>query len=546
MGVINLPRPVDRAGTLKAIEKRRCEMSLAAFVRAAWPVIEPGQSYVHGWHIDFICAHLEAITDGMLNDDGTFYNRLLVNVPPGTMKSLLIGVFWPAWEWGPRNMPHMRYVCASHSLDLAIRDSLRMRRLVTDSWYQDHWGDRVKLTGDQNAKAKFETTATGFRQACAFTGITGYRGDRVIVDDPHSVDDANSDAKRETVTTLFKEAVTSRLNNPDQSAIVVVMQRLHEGDVSGVILDNNMGYDHIMLPMRYDPHRACVTSLGYEDPREDDGELLFIDRFPEHVVDRDEAAMGPYATAGQYAQSPEPRGGGIVKDSWWKLWDKPEYPGIEYIVASLDTAYTTKSENDPSALTIWGVFSASGDQASTRMVDRYGRTIESASAVQSEALGATAKVMMMYAWQDKLEIGALVVKVEEICTRMKVDLLLIENKAAGHSVAQEIRRVFNSAGFAVQMYDPKTLDKVARLYSIQHIFSEGMVYAPNKDWAEMVIRQTSSFPRGAHDDLVDTVSMGLKHLRDVGMLTRAPERMAEIEDSRVFHGNNQHAPLYNA
>ena len=546
MGLIKLSRPVDRAGTLKAIEKRKCEMSLAEFVKAAWHIIEPGQPYVHGWHIDFICAHLEAVTDGVLKDDGTFYNRLLVNIPPGTMKSLLIGVFWPAWEWGPKNMPHMRYVCASHSLDLAIRDSLRMRRLVTDSWYQDHWGDRVKITGDQNAKAKFETTATGFRQACAFTGITGYRGDRVIVDDPHSVDDANSDAKRETVTNLFKEAVTSRLNNPDRSAIVVVMQRLHEADVSGVILDNDMGYDHIMLPMRYDPHRACVTELGYADPREIDGELLFIDRFPEHVVDRDEAAMGPYATAGQYAQSPEPRGGGIIKDSWWKLWDKPEYPGIEYIVASLDTAYTTKSENDPSALTIWGVFSASGEQASTRMVDRYGRTIDGATAVQSEALGATSKVMLMYAWQDKLEIGDLVVKVESICTRMKVDLLLIENKAAGHSVAQELRRVFNSASFAVQMYDPKTLDKVARLYSIQHIFSEGMVYAPNKDWAEMVIRQTSSFPRGAHDDLVDTVSMGLKHLRDVGMLTRAPERMAEIEDSKVFHGNSQNLPLYNA
>ena len=545
MGLIKLDRPFDKVGTIKAIEKRKCEMSLAEFVKRAWHVIEPGQSYIHGWHIDFICAHLEAITDGVLNDDGTFYNRLLVNVPPGTMKSLLIGVFWPSWEWGPRGKPHMRYVCASHSLDLAIRDSLRMRRLVTSEWYQGHWGDVVKITGDQNAKAKFETTATGYRQACAFSGVTGHRGDRVLVDDPHSVDDANSDAKRDSATALFKEAITSRLNNPDESAIVVVMQRLHEQDVSGIILENDMGYDHIMLPMRFDPSRACVTRLGYADPREADGELLFEDRFPQHVVDRDEAAMGPYATAGQYAQSPEPRGGGIVKDSWWKLWDRNEYPGIEYIVASLDTAYTTKAENDPSALTIWGVFSAPGETSTTRSVDRYGRTIEIATSYQSEALGATSKVMMMYAWQGKLTIGDLVVKVEEICTRMRVDLLLIENKAAGHSVAQEIRRVFNSASFAVQMYDPKTLDKVARLYSIQHLFSEGMIYAPNKDWAEMVIRQVSSFPRGKHDDLVDTVSMGLKHLRDVGMLTRAPERLAEIEDSKVFHGNNSSAPLYN-
>ena len=185
MGKIDLPVAIDPSSLLSVINKKRCEMSLAAFVRMAWHIIEPGQPYIHGWHIDFICSHLEAITDGVtFEEDGSFYNRLLVNVPPGTMKSLLIGVFWPAWEWGPRNMPHMRYVCASHSQDLAIRDSLRMRRLVKSEWYQGLWGDRVKLTSDQDAKAKFETTATGFRQACAFEGITGYRGDRVIIDDP--------------------------------------------------------------------------------------------------------------------------------------------------------------------------------------------------------------------------------------------------------------------------------------------------------------------------------------------------------------------------
>ena len=538
MARINLPTPVNVAAQKKAIEKRRCEISLAEFVRCAWHVIEPGQPYVHGWHIDFICAHLEAITDGVLIADDKFYNRLLVNVPPGTMKSLLIGVFWPAWEWGPRNMPHMRYVCASHSQDLAIRDSLRMRRLVQDEWYQGHWGDRVTLTGDQNAKGKFETTATGFRQACAFEGITGYRGDRVIIDDPHSVDGANSDAKRETVTSLFKEAVTSRLNNPDRSAIVVVMQRLHEADVSGVILESDMGYDHIMLPMRYDPLRAHPTMIGYEDPREEQGELLFPERFPEAVVDRDEAAMGPYATAGQYAQQPEPRGGGIIKDFWWKLWDKPEYPGIEYIVASLDTAYTTKAENDFSALTVWGVFSGSaGAQHATRSVDRYGRTIDITTSYDSHALGSSPKAILMYAMQKKLEVHELVEEVARICKRMRVDCLLIENKAAGHSVAQELRRLFGTEDFQVRMFDPKTLDKTARLYSVQHIFSEGMVYAPEKDWAEMVIRQTSSFPKGKNDDLVDTVSMSLRHLRDMGMLTRSQEILDEIERGKEFDGS---------
>ena len=546
MGKIDLPVAVDPKHLLRAIEKRRCELSLAEFIKAAWHVVEPGQPYVHGWHIDFICAHLEAITNGEVMDDGTFYNRLLVNVPPGTMKSLIINVFWPSWEWGPRNMPHMRYVCAAHSQELALRDSVKMRRLVKSEWYQMHWGDRVQLMSDQDAKGKFETTATGSRQATAFEGITGYRGDRVIIDDPHSVDGANSDAKRNTVTQLFKEAVTSRLNNPDRSAIVVVMQRLHEDDVSGVILSNSMGYDHIMLPMRYDPARAFATKLGYADPREEDGELLFPDRFPLEVVERDERAMGPYATAGQYQQQPEPRGGGIIKDHWWQLWEKREYPPIEYVVAALDTAYTTKAENDFSALTIWGVFAGSSDSKATRTTDRYGRTVELNVSYQSEALGAVPKVMLMYAWQKKLELHELAEQVAQTCSRMRVDRLLIENKAAGHSVAQEIRRLFGNEDFVVQMYDPKTLDKTARLYSIQHIFAEGMVFAPDKDWAEQVIRQCSVFPKGKNDDLVDTVSMSLNHLRNVGMLTRAQERMAELEQAQKFEGNSGAAPLYNS
>jgi hypothetical protein len=309
--VLNLDgQIIDIDRQLMEISRAECEDELAMFVRQAWHVIEPGQPYIHGWHIDFVCEHLEAITRGDELDSGQLYNRLLINVPPGTMKSLLVGVFWPAWEWGPQNLPHHRFVCASHSLDLSIRDGLRMRRLVTSEWYQERWGDRVTLTGDQNQKTKFENTATGFRQAAASGSITGARGDRVVIDDPHSVDGANSDAMRETTVQWFKEAVPTRLNNPDRSAIVVVMQRLHQGDVSGVILDEQLGYDHIMLPMEYDPTRAAPTLLGLEDPRTEDRELLFPERFSAAVVARDSKVMGPYATAGQFQQQPAPRGGG--------------------------------------------------------------------------------------------------------------------------------------------------------------------------------------------------------------------------------------------
>lgn len=541
--IVKLPFAIDVAAQLKAIEKRQCELSLVEFIKAAWHIVEPSKDYTHNWHVDFIAEHLTAITNEVVLEDGTYYNRLLANVPPGTMKSLLTNVFWPAWEWGPQDMPYMRYVCASHAQPLAIRDGIKMRRLITSEWYQKHWGDRVQLTRDQNQTTKFETTATGFRQACSFKGLTGVRAHRVVIDDPHSVDSAQSDAERASDVGTFLEAVPTRLDDPIKSAIVVIMQRLHEGDISGVILDQNLGYDHIMLPMRYEASRSFPTKLGYEDPREEDGELLFPQRFPEHVVDRDEAVMGPYATAGQFQQIPAPRGGGIIKPNWWKLWDQPVYPPIEYVVLSLDTAYTEKAENDPSALTVWGVFSGGVEGGMTRYVDRYGRATEITSSYNGAEMGPVPKLMMMYAWADRLPIHELVLKVAQVAKRMKVDKILIENKAAGHSVAQELRRLFANEQFFVQMYDPKTLDKMARLYSVQHIFAEGMVYAPDKDWAEMVIRQVASFPKAKNDDLTDTVSMGVKHLRDIGMLTRSAERLQQVEGAKTYRGPPP-PPLY--
>jgi predicted phage terminase large subunit-like protein len=290
---------------LLAIERELCKRKLSWFVRRAWPVLEPFQKYIHGWHIDVVCEHLEAVTRGQIN-------RLLVNIPPGTMKSMLIGVFWPAWEWGPMGMPAMRYVTGSHSENFATRDALKMRRLVESEWYQKLWPN-VKLTGDQNEKKKFENTATGFRHAAAMSSMTGSRGDRVIIDDPHSVEGAISDKDRETTIRIFKETIPTRVNNPDKSAIVVVMQRLHERDVSGLILSENLGYTHLMLPMEFEPDRACVTCLGRADQRTEPGELLFPDRFPREVVERDKRVMGSMAVAGQFQQRPTPRGGGMIK-----------------------------------------------------------------------------------------------------------------------------------------------------------------------------------------------------------------------------------------
>ena len=522
------------------LDKADCEENFVDFIKQAWHVVEPGQEYVHNWHINMIAAHLTAITDEMMIDDEKYYNRLLINVPPGAMKSLLTNVFWPAWEWGPRNMPHLRYVCASHGQELAIRDSTKMRRLIQSEWYQSFWGDRVTLTGDQNAKTKFENTATGFRQAVAAGGITGARGDRVIIDDPHTVESAASDQMRSTTLDWFLQAVPTRLNNPDKSAIVVIMQRLHEEDVSGVILEKRLGYDHIMLPMEYEPLRAAPTMLGWEDPREVLGELLFPERFPEHVVERDKRAMGPYAVSGQFQQTPTPADGGIVKRDWWQLWEHESFPAFDYILASLDTAYTEKTENDPSALTIWGIYTE--DPISIEAMKKPSSRIE----MYTKERGYKAphpKVMLVNAWTERLELHQLVTKVAETLKKYKADAILIEDKAAGHSVAQELRRLYSHLGFMVITDNPKGIDKPSRLYSVQHIFAEGLVYAPDKSWADMVITQSAMFPKGKHDDLVDTVSMALRYLRRTGMIARPEEAQNDYESS-IQHRGAPPAPLY--
>lgn len=292
------------------LDQKRCPRSLAEFVKQSWHVVEPATPLKWGWALDAMCEHLEAVTWGEIT-------QLLMNVPPGTMKSKLCAVFWPAWEWGPCALQHLRFIGTSHKQELAVRDLVAMRRLIDSVWYQARW-PAVKLTSDQNTKLKFENTALGFRQAAAFTSMTGDRGDRVLLDDPHSVDAANSVVELEATRTTFREALPSRMNN-EKSALVVIMQRLHQGDVSGIILEEE-GYEdfvHLMLPMYFEPDRRCSTPIGFKDPRKKAGELLFPERFNLEQVKRLATRLGQYASAGQLQQRPTAREGGTFKRSWF-------------------------------------------------------------------------------------------------------------------------------------------------------------------------------------------------------------------------------------
>ncbi|PTQ12383.1 terminase [Sphingomonas oleivorans] len=420
-----------------------------------------------------MCEHLEAVTAGQIS-------RLLINVPPGTSKSTVTGVFWPMWEWGPRNMPSMRYIGVAHEQNLGIRDNLKCRRLASSPWYQRLWGDRVAMTRDQNEKLNFENKATGFRQVATPGNITGRRGDRIILDDPLSAENANSEAERERVNLWFRESLPTRLNNPDRSAIVIVMQRLHERDLSGLILSERLGYEHLMLPMRYEPERTCVTMLGAADWRSAPGELLFPERFPAKVVDELERVMGAYATAGQHQQRPAPREGGLFKRAWFQpIGAIPA--GARRTVRAWDLAATRKaSGNDPD----WTV----GIRISRGNDGLF--IIEGVHRFRGSPMEVDAAIRGMAALDGT-----------------SVTIRLTQDPGqAGKAQADTFLRAL--AGYTV-LIEPATGDKATRATPAAVQAEAGNVRilasgeADRDAWIGPFLDEISLFPAGAHDDQVD-------------------------------------------
>ena len=448
-----------------AIHKEAATRFLSEFVRQAWHVIEPAQPYIHGWHIDAICDHLEAVHYGQIN-------RLLINVPTGMMKSLLVSVFFPAWEWA--RDPSLRYVTASHSQEFAIRDTLKMRRLVSSQWYQERWS--VPLTKDQNEKSKFENDKTGFRQAMAMNSMTGSRGDRVQLDDPHSIESALSKADCLRTLRMFTETVPTRLNNPEKSAIIVVMQRITEGDVSGHILSSDYGYTHLMLPMEFEPERRCKTSIGFTDPRKKEGELLFPERFPKEVVERDKKMMGSYAVAGQFQQRPTPRGGGIIKGEWFGSYKI--LPTLEYKKVFADTAMKTGERNDFSVFECWG----KGTDGKLYLIDLLRGKWE-APELKRRAVAF---------WEKH--------KAERDATLRE---MLIEDKASGTGLIQDIKRESRIPIKGIE----RNKDKYTRVMEVVSYIESGYVMIPEQaEWVNDFVHECEVFTSDdthTHDDQID-------------------------------------------
>lgn len=482
----------------KEKDRRAASASLYEFVKQSWHVVEPGVKFAPSWHIEEICEHLEAVTAGDIK-------RLLINIPPRHSKSTIVSVMYPAWEW--ITQPEEKFLCASYSSNLSIRDNLKTRRLIQSPWYQERWGHLFELAGDQNAKQRFENNQTGYRLATSVGGTaTGEGGSRLLLDDPHSAQDAQSDAMRETALEWFDIVWSTRLNDPKRDAMITIMQRLHERDISGHILEDIGGWEHICIPAEWDGKKR-TTVLGNYDPRTKVGELICPDRFGPEEVTRLKQLLGTYAASGQLQQDPVPSDGGILKTKHFNLWPTTSgLPQFEYILQSYDCAFTEKSTGDPTACTVWGVFTYKGAR----------------------------NAMLIDAWDEHLSYPDLRARaIREWTTEYggtskespynrprRPDRVLVEAKASGQSLLQDLRL----AKVPAVGYNPGMADKVSRAHQAAPTLELGLLWIPESgknpghpvSWANGFIKQVGKFPVAEHDDYVDTFTQAVIYLKNDG------------------------------
>ena len=411
-----LSTEVDREENRLAMER-----SFAEFVRGAWHVLEPGRPLVWNWHLDVICAYLEAVDRGDIT-------RLIINIPPGTMKSLITGVFYPSWVWIRR--PAFKWLTGSNEAGLATRDSMKMRTLIESQWFQIRWGhkvqradseeteyenvysivDGVRISKAQAAKHLFYNTMGGFREAIGVLAkVTGKRGDGLIWDDPHDAKQSESDVTRKAITEAWDTGWSSRVNDLGSSPKILVMQRLHVSDMTGHLLQRKEeGWVLLAIPMRFESGPDAVKydagrDIGrpdLNDPRTVDGELLFPALFPEKAVRVQEITFGSYNTAGQYQMRPNPRGGGELKREWWRSYKVRPTKVNHYIL--VDPAGERKQgisptqmgeKKDNSAMGVIGM----GADLNYYLIDGY-----------RDKLNLSQRMDILFAWHQKyrpLQVG---------------------------------------------------------------------------------------------------------------------------------------------
>lgn len=402
------------------------------------------------------------------------------------------------WTWWPES----RWLYYSYAETLALTLSEKCRVLINSPWYRARYGRTVKLRADQNAKGKFENTAMGFRLAAGVGGVsTGDGGDFIIADDVHKVKEAESELQRNDVVTWWFESMSTRLNDPNTGRHVIIMQRVHELDVAGESLARDLGYEQLILPMRYEPERAKTTSLGFRDPRTQAGELLWPERFNETATQSLEKQLREYGTAGQLQQRPSPRGGGLIKQDW--LYHPEKRPAI-----SKDEM---KTKNIVGRVRYWDLAGASalangkenrhGDFTVGILMSRDDQGmfyVEDMERGQWSLHPRNAQILTTAALDEEQYNGP------ELWVEQGVGLA----KEASDAIVRML------VAFGAKSEIGKK-DKAGRVEAFAAQAEAGNVRIVSGTWNRAFLAEMCSFPNGAHDDIVDATSGAFNKLANV-------------------------------
>ena len=445
--------------------------SLYEFTRRFYHDVVPAR-YFDNWHIPAICEHLQACASGHIS-------KLIINIPPRFMKSTLVSVMFPMWLWSFR--PQTRFLYSSYSDQLAARDGAACIKLALNPRYLAYTQNRAKLiTATRASRNRFGNMAGGYRLSVSIGGAaTGEGGDYVVVDDPHKTMEADSVTHRETVIRWWDETMQSRRNDPNYGAHIVVMQRLHENDLTGHILSKGNDVVHLFIPMQYDSFRHCKTIL-FSDPRTKEGQLLWPSRYGARVVRALRTSLGERAYEGQYQQNPKPLKGVLFDIKWLRnqIIDEHELPENLDWFRYYDLAYSLKTTADNTA-TLKGAM--------------YQGTLYLMKGIAAKVDSPSARRMIKQIMLSEPDV-----------------LHGVESAIHGAPIVQDLLEDNELAAIGLRTV-VVTKDKITRATPAAIRAEQGQlkfVRSANSDnsWINDWIDEMAIFPYGKHDDRVDTVS----------------------------------------
>jgi predicted phage terminase large subunit-like protein len=438
---------------------------LSAFVEKTFATLEPGTAYQHNWHIDHLCWQLGRVASGEVR-------RLIINVPPRSMKSITASVAFPAWVLG--RDPTRRMICVSYAEDLARKLSVDTRTVLDSPWYRELF-PRMQLASKRNAE--LITTQHGYRFAAGVGGsILGRGADLIIVDDPIKASDALSVAGRRQVAEFYDNTLYTRLNNKQTGSIVIIMQRPHQDDLVGHVLDKDE-WEVVSIPAIEAEDRAYqLSDRGGHDYYRAAGEVLLPNREPRAILEQIRRSLGSLTFSAQYQQMPVPPEGNIVKREWLRFYEKAPAT-FDLTIASWDTASTLSEGADYSVGTVWGM----------KGLDFY----------------------LLDLVRGRFEVPELRREVVRLSKAWRADQTVIEDTDIGRAITQDLRR---SGEYRAILRKPR-FDKQARFLAQSARFEAGQVHVPREaSWLAGWLEELLAFPNGRHDDQVDSTSQALHYL----------------------------------